>query len=68
MNDFSWEMNNPLFTKERNKTRMFKFFILFSKIWKIEVIRMADKTRESADFWPISTSIEKKGKIKPFHK
>jgi len=29
---------------------------------------MADKTRESADFWPIPTSTEKKGNIKPFHK
>ena len=60
-------MNRPLSTKERKETGIFRFFILFSKMWKIGAMKRADRMGESADPWPTPIFAEKKDKVKPFH-
>ena len=60
-------MNNSSSTNERKKTEIFRFFILFSKMWKIGAMKRADKIGDSAIPWPTPTSTEKKNKVKPFH-
>jgi len=64
INDFSWEMNSSLSTKERNKIRIFKFFF---KIWKIKVIKRVDNIRESVNSWLTPIFVEKKDNIKLFY-
>ena len=55
MKDFSCNIKSPSFTNKRNETEIFRFFALFSKIWKIE-----DRTEP----WPIPISTLKKGEEK----
>ena len=38
LKDFSCDIKSPSSTKERNKTGIFRFFALFSKMWKIDEI------------------------------
>ena len=60
-------MNNPLSTNRKKETEIFRFFILFLKMWKIRAIKKADKMGDSANLWPTPTSTEKKNKVKPFY-
>ena len=46
LKNFSCNMKSPLSMKERNKTGIFRFFALFSKIWKIGNEYRAKKIRE----------------------
>ena len=61
-------MNNPSSTNKRKKIGIFRFFILFSKMWKIRVIKRVGKIGNSTDPWLTSTPVEKKNEVKPFHK
>jgi len=61
-------MKSLLSTKEINDIEIFKFFTLFSKIWKIRVIKRADRIGDRAEPCSISIFALKGGKIKLFHK
>ena len=60
-------MKSLLSTNKRKETGIFRFFILFSKVWKIGVIKRADKMGDSTNSWPASTSVVRRDKVKPFH-
>jgi len=61
-----YEIKSLLFIKERKKVGILRFFDLFLKIWKIEVIYRVDKMEERADFWLTSTSALKDREVKLF--
>ena len=66
--DFSWEIKSSSSTKERNETGIFRFFALFSKIWKIREKYNAERIGESTEPWPTPMSMQKKGEVKLFQK
>ena len=63
---FSCETNRLLFTKKIREIGIFRFFNLFSKIWKTGEKHNADNTSNKAKPCPILTSILNKGEEKLF--
>jgi len=61
-------MNSPSSINKRKETGIFRFFILFLKMWKIRAIKRADKIGDSANPWPTPISTEKKDEVNLFHK
>ena len=47
--DLFWEIKRLLFTKERMEIGIFRFLILFSKIWRIGERYKAERIGERAD-------------------
>ena len=47
--DLFWEMKRPLSTKERMEIGIFRFLILFLKIWRMEERYKAKRIGERAD-------------------
>ena len=60
-------MNSPSSINERKEIEIFRFFILFLKMWKIGAIKKAGKMEDSANSWPTPISAEKKNELKLFH-
>ena len=60
-------MKSPSSTKEIKKTGIFRFFNLFSKIWKIKERYRANKMGESAELYPTPTPTLKDREKKLFH-
>ena len=58
--DLFWEMKRPLFTKEIMEIGIFRFFNLFSRIWKTGKRYNTDKIGERAESCPIPTSTLKR--------
>ena len=65
--DFFWEMNNLSSTNKRKEIGIFRFFYSFFENMKNWSNKRTNKIRNSANPWPISTSIKKKNEVKPFH-
>ena len=61
-------MKRPSFTKEITEIGIFRFFNLFSKIWKTSDKYKADEIGDSADSWLTPTLTSKKGEEKSFQR
>ena len=61
-------MKRSSFIKEISDTGIFRFLILFSKIWKIGEILRAGRTKDKTKPCPILTSIFKNKKEKLFQR
>ena len=61
-------MKSSSFIKEMTETWIFRFFNIFSKMWKIGNRYNANRIGERAKPWPTPTSILKKGEKKLFQK
>ena len=61
-------MKSILSIKEMTETGIFRFFNIFSKIWKTGDKYNADRIGERAEPWPTPTSKLKKGEEKLFQK
>ena len=59
-----WKIKSPSSTKERMEIGIFRFFILFSKIWRIGARYKVERIEEKADSWPAPMSTLKKGEEK----
>ena len=61
-------MKSPLSTKERMEIGIFRFLILFPKIWKTGERYKAERIRERIDLWPTPISTLEKREEKLFQK
>jgi len=61
-------MKRPLSTKEIKEIRIFRFFNLFSKMWRIEEKYRADRMEERAELCPTPMSTLKKEDEKLFQR
>ena len=61
-------MKSPLSRKERNKTVILRFIIIFLKIWKMGEIYKVERIEERVEPCSIPTSMLKKREIKLFYK
>jgi len=61
-------MKRPLSIKERMEIRIFRFLILFSKIWRIGKRYKTERIEKRADSWPTPTSTLKIWEEKLFYK
>jgi len=61
-------MKSPSSIKEMTETWIFRFFNLFSKMWKIGNRYNANRIGERAEPWSTPTLILKKGEKKLFQK
>jgi len=66
LRDFSWEIKRLLSINEMKEIGIFRFFSLFSKIWKIEEKYKANKIGDRANPYSIPMSTLKKEKEKLF--
>ena len=66
--DFSWKTKSPSSTKEMIEIRIFKFFNLFSKIWKMWERYKADNTGGKAEPCLTPMSTLKRGEEKLFQR
>ena len=64
---FFWEMKSPLSTNRRKEIGIFRFFVLFSKMWKRGERYKVERIGESTEFWPTSTLQEKKDEVNSFY-
>ena len=64
----SWEIKKPSSTKEIIEIWIFRFFNVFSRIWKTDKRYNADKIGERAKPCLTSISVSKRGEEKLFQK
>ena len=63
-----WEMKRPSSTKEMTEIEIFRFFNLFSRIWKTDNKYKADKIGKKAESWLTPMFTSKNGEEKSFQK
>jgi len=68
LSKFILHNKRPSSTKERIEIRIFRFLILFSKIYKIREGYRADKMEERAELYPTPMSMLKEEEEKFFQK
>jgi len=68
LKNLSWEIKRPLSTNKMTEIGIFRFFNLFSKIWKIKERYRIDEMGDNAKSYPISMSTLKIGKEKLFQR
>lgn len=61
-------MKSLLSTNKRKDMGIFKILTLFLKIWKISIIKRADRIGDKADPWPTPIFVLNKEEMKPFYK